>query len=212
MFVEPSRDDLERLVVHQVNSLFIAENAERAAIHELLDDVLEQTHECFSAWENKYFRRGGRVRFSIFHSDQYCVFLYLLSRRVFLHDTQNVQLADKLYYLNKSLNGIDLFYEVEMPSHFTVGHPVGTVLGRAQYGDYFSVSQCCTVGNNKDVYPTLGTNVTMMSGAKILGNCRIGDNVVLAANSYVKDEHVPTNSLVFGASPELVVKPRTDLG
>ncbi len=48
----------------------------------------------------------------------------------------------------------------------------------------------------------------MMSGAKILGNGRIGDNVIIAANSYVIDTDIAACSLVFGSSPDLVIKSR----
>ena len=77
-------------------------------------------------------------------------------------------------------------------------HPVGSVLGRAQYGEFFSFSQNCTVGNNKGIYPVIGKNVGMLSGSKILGKCEIGDNVIVAANTYIKDQSVPPYSLVFG--------------
>lgn len=40
----------------------------------------------------------------------------------------------------------------------------------------------------------------------LFGNCRIGDNVIIGANSGVKDEDVPDNSIVFGYSPHLIIK------
>jgi serine O-acetyltransferase len=46
----------------------------------------------------------------------------------------------------------------------------------------------------------------MHSGSKILGKCNIGDNAVISANSYIKDQDVPEGALVFGASPNLVFK------
>ncbi len=68
--------------------------------------------------------------------------------------------------------------------------------------------QNCTVGGNKGFYPTLGKNFRMMSGSKILGESNVGDNVTLAANTYVKDTDIPDNSLVFGNSPNLIIKLR----
>lgn len=93
-----------------------------------------------------------------------------------------------------------------MPAVFYLDHPVGSVLGRAAYGELFSFSQNCTVGNNKGIYPTIGRNVRMMSGAKILGNCHIGDNVMFSANAYIKDVDIPSCSLVFGSDRNLVIK------
>ena len=44
------------------------------------------------------------------------------------------------------------------------------------------------------------------SGVKVLGNCHIGDNVIIAANAYVKDRDIPSGSIVFGQDRALVVK------
>ncbi len=72
--------------------------------------------------------------------------------------------------------------------------------------------QGCTVGSNynrrtsKVDYPVIGENVSMMSNAKIIGHALIGDNVTLAANAYVKDMDIPSDSFVFGVSPELVIR------
>ena len=48
--------------------------------------------------------------------------------------------------------------------------------------------------------------VRMCANSSIIGNCRIGDNVIIGANSGVKDEDVPDNSIVFGYSPHLIIK------
>jgi serine O-acetyltransferase len=115
-------------------------------------------------------------------------------------------LADKCYYLNKVLNSCDLFYEVELPPIFMLDHPVGSVMGRAKYSDYFSFGQNCTVGNNHGIYPVIGDHVRMCANSMILGNCTIGNNVIIGAATCVKDESIPDNSLVFGKSPHLIIK------
>ncbi len=115
-------------------------------------------------------------------------------------------LADKIYYLNKIMNSVDIYHEVALPESFFLEHPVGTVLGRARYQDGFMAYQNCTVGGNKDYYPTLGQNFKMMSGSKILGNSHVGDNVTLAANTYVKDTDIPDGVTVFGSTPNLIFK------
>lgn len=51
------------------------------------------------------------------------------------------------------MNGCDLYHEVNLPHYFTLDHPVGSVMGRAEYGEGFSFGQNCTVGNNKGIYP-----------------------------------------------------------
>ena len=115
-------------------------------------------------------------------------------------------MCDKVYALNRALSSVDLYYEVELPDVFTFDHPLGSVMGRAKYSDFFTFSQGCTIGNNHGVYPRLGERVFMMSNSKVIGDCEVGDNVVIAANAYVKDQDIPSNSLVFGASPNLIIK------
>ena len=207
MIISPSVEMLEKLIRHQIHNLFLLDESEAGIIQASLSAALERTEYCFSFSENKYYRKDGRVYFSIYHSGQYCVFLYFLSRQIFLDFPDVRDLADKVYYLNRTLNGLDLYYEVVMPKVFNLDHPVGSVMGRARYGENFTFSQMCTVGNNKGVFPEIGSNVKMLSGSKILGNCKIGDNVIISANSYIKDEDIPNGSLVFGSSPALVVKP-----
>ena len=50
-------------------------------------------------------------------------------------------MSDKLYALNKAMASVDLFYQVELPDIFTFDHPLGSVMGRASYSDYFTFSQ-----------------------------------------------------------------------
>jgi serine O-acetyltransferase len=40
----------------------------------------------------------------------------------------------------------------------------------------------------------------------ILGNSKIGNNVILGAGACVKDQDIPDNSMVFGSSPNLIIK------
>jgi len=56
----------------------------------------------------------------------------------------------------------------------------------------------------------IGENVRMMSGSKILGECIVGDHVVFSANTYIKDTDIPSCSIVFGSSPNLVIKRKNE--
>lgn len=159
---------------------------------------------CFAPNPNKYYKRNGEVYFNPYHSGQYCIMLYMLARDIFLGGYP--MLADRIYYLNKTLNGCDLFYEIELPEYFTLDHPVGSVMGRAKYSNGFSFSQCCTVGNNRGIYPVLGKNVRMYAFSSIIGNCKVGDNVIIGANSGIKDIDIPDNTIVFGQTPNNIFK------
>lgn len=44
------------------------------------------------------------------------------------------------------MNGVDLFYAIELPQKFGAEHPLGSVMGRAKYSEGFFFYQGCTVG------------------------------------------------------------------
>ena len=167
---------------------------------------MHRSFYCFKNTKNKYYGDLGEIKFSPWHSGQWCIFLYYLSNCL---SSQHSDTASKVYYLNKMLNNVDLYHEVELPIVFSLDHPLGSVLGRAIYGNYFSFSQGCTVGNNKGIYPTIGTNVRMLSNSKIIGRSKIGDNAVISANCYIKDIDVPSDTIVFGQSPNLTFRKYT---
>lgn len=122
-------------------------------------------------------------------------------------------LCDKIYYLNKVLNAVDLYYPVKLPDFFMCEHPVGSVIGGSgTFGNGFLFYQNCTVGGYhlKDggvIYPTIGENVRMYANSMIIGRCTIGDNVKIGAGALVKNQDIPDNVNVFGQSPHLIIKP-----
>ncbi len=125
-----------------------------------------------------------------------------------------VKEADMVYYLNKIMHNNDWFYQVDLPRHFFCEHPLGSILGKAIYGDYFFVYQGTTVGgsvhNSKVYYPVIGNNVTLCANATVLGNTKIGNNVVVSANTFIINESIPSNCIVFGSSPNLIIKMKSE--
>ena len=198
-----TQDEIKLLIFRQL-SFFGIDRNEQNAINYSLGGVFARLEYCFERTPNKYYSKNGETYFNPFHSGQYCIFLYMLSNEVWKNG--NSLLADKIYYLNKMLNGCDMFYEVELPEVFMLDHPVGSVIGRAKFSDGFSFCQNCTVGNNKGVYPQIGQHVKLCANSSIIGNCHIGDNVTIGADACVKDQDVPANSIVFGQSPNLIIK------
>jgi serine O-acetyltransferase len=84
---------------------------------------------------------------------------------------------------------------------------VGTVLGRATYGERFFCYQRCSIGASVDgAYPVIGSGVVMYGGSGIIGACRVGDDSLLSVNALVMDIDVPSGSVVFGSRPNLVIK------
>jgi len=205
MICDYSKPYLIGLIQKQL-SLFLITDQEIKKINDILDKVIDRTEYCFAASDNKYYSKDSKTFFNPFHSGQWCIFLYFLSNTLYRKDTSNRVICDKIYYLNRMLNSADLFYEVTLPDIFMLDHPLGAVIGRAQIGNYFSFSQGCTIGNNKGIFPVLGENVRMLSNSKIIGKSNISDNVIVAANTYIKDQDIEPNVIVFGVSPNLIIK------
>ena len=156
-------------------------------------------------FQNKYF--NGEI--NPFNSVMYCIYLYWYAK--YLSENGYRQLADKVYYLNKMLNAVDLFYGIDLPDVWGCEHPVGSVIGKAKYKNGFYFFQNCTVGGNtlnngSTVYPDIGENVCMYSYSRIIGNCSIGNNVVLASGSAIINQDVPDDVIVYGYSPNLIFK------
>lgn len=153
--------------------------------------------------KNKYYHLNGEVIFNPLHSAHWTMFLYFMGYEISKYG--EIDLCDKIYGISKIISSADIFYEVQMPDIWFFDHPQGSVMGRAKYGNFFTFSQGCTVGGNKDMYPNIGEHVSMMSCSQILGKCDVGDHVILAANSCIIDESVPSYSIVFGATPNIII-------
>lgn len=212
MIFEIPQDEILKLTLRQIDHMFVVTPADRILIETHFNGVIERCNRCFEKSPNKYYKRNDEVYFNPFHSGQYMTYLYFLANSIYRNEGANTT-CDKLYYLNKTLNGIDLFYAVELPAFFVAEHPIGTVIGRAKFGDGFYFMQNCTVGGVEraglpELYPVLGNYVAIYAGASIIGDCQIGDNVNIAAGALVKNQNIPDNVNVFGQSPNLIIKPR----
>ena len=201
------KNDGKAQLKRQLGSLYGITPEEEYAIDTVYDETLERLDHSFSRISNKYYRQDGETIFDPLHNAQWTMFLYEISRVLFLRSKEERTLCDKLYSLSKAVSAVDLFYEVRLPSIWFCDHPQASVLGRAEYGDYLSFAQGCTVGNNKGRHPALGEHVILYSGAKILGNCHAGDHVIFAANAFVMDLDIPSYSLVYGQHPDNTIVP-----
>lgn len=70
-------------------------------------------------------------------------------------------------------------------------------------GKNCTIFQQTTIGATEKGTPTLGDNVTIYCGAKVLGNISIGNNVVIGANAVVVKD-VPDNVVVAGVPAKII--------
>lgn len=198
-------DKLSQYVITQIKHFF-PDGQKCQEVSRYMRETLERMDYCFSAVYNKYFRVDSQTHFNHLNSDQYSMFLYFLSNTLYKKE-ENIHTCEKIFYLNKLLNGVDVFFTIKLPDIFLFSHPVGTVLGRAKYDNYFFVSQNCTIGSNHKVdYPVLGKYVAVYEGASVLGKCTIGDNCKISAKSLIMDRDLKSNHIYIGVPHNYIIK------
>jgi serine O-acetyltransferase len=114
-----------------------------------------------------------------------------------------------VFKMAQIVTGIELPCEAEVGRNFIIDHFGGIIIsGYAKFGDNCRIRDGVVVGlrhvEDKRA-PTIGDNVDIGSGAKLLGPIRIGNNVLIGANAVVIID-VPDNSIAVGVPA--VVKPR----
>ena len=118
-------------------------------------------------------------------------------------------LARLISQRSRHRTGIEIHPGAKIGKRLVIDHGMGIVIGEtAEIGDDVLLYQGVTLGGTgKDQgkrHPTIGNNVLIGSGAKVLGPFKVGDNSRIAANSVVLSE-IPPNSTAVGV-PARVVK------
>lgn len=106
--------------------------------------------------------------------------------------------------------GVDIHPAAKIGKNLFIDHGLGVVIGEtAVIGDNCTIYQNATLGGTgKDSnkrHPTLGNNVIVGAGAKVLGNITIGDNVKIGANAVVLRD-IPANCTVVSVNRIVNVK------
>ncbi|PZD74286.1 Serine acetyltransferase [Acaryochloris thomasi RCC1774] len=113
-------------------------------------------------------------------------------------------------HLSRFLTGIEIHPGATLGQGVVIDHGMGVVIGEtAILGDYCLIYQGVTLGGTgKETgkrHPTLGENVVVGAGAKVLGNLNIGHNVRIGAGSVVLRE-VPSDCTVVGIPGRIVYR------
>ncbi|NLE64635.1 MAG: serine O-acetyltransferase [Elusimicrobia bacterium] len=104
--------------------------------------------------------------------------------------------------IGRAFTGVEIHPGAQLGTGILIDHGMGVVIGEtAIVGDNVTLYQGVTLGGTgKETgkrHPTLGKNIVVGAGAKILGNITIGDNAYIGANAVVLRD-VPPNSTVVG--------------
>jgi len=119
-------------------------------------------------------------------------------------------LARGVSHVGRFATGIEIHPAARVGRGLFIDHGMGVVIGEtAEIGDNVTLLQGVTLGGTslrkEKRHPTLGNNVVVGAGAKVLGAFKIGDNSRIGAGSVVVRE-VPPNSVVVGIPGRVTYK------
>ncbi len=114
-----------------------------------------------------------------------------------------------LSHIGRFLTGIEIHPGAKIGHGFFIDHGMGVVIGEtAEIGENCTLYHGVTLGGTswakEKRHPTLGNNVIIGSGAKVLGPFKVGDDSKIGSNSVVVKE-VPDNSTVVGVPGRVVM-------
>ena len=140
-----------------------------------------------------------------------CVHALLLhSIAHYFYKREITVIARMISQLSRFLTGIEIHPGATIGKRLFIDHGMGVVIGEtAEIGDDVTIYQEVTLGGTgKDEgkrHPTIGNNVVIASGAKVLGPFKVGDNSKIGSGSVVLNE-VPPNCTVVGVPGRVVIK------
>jgi len=138
----------------------------------------------------------------------HAILFYRFARWFWIH---KMYLIGRLIsHVGRFLTGIEIHPGARIGKRFFIDHGMGVVIGEtSEIGDNVTLYHGVTLGGTtwKKIkrHPTIGNNVVIGSGAKVLGPVIIGDNTKIGANSVVVNE-IPPNSIVVGIPGKVVFR------
>lgn len=158
------------------------------------------------AYQSRDPAARSKLEIFLLYSGFHAVFWYRLSHWLFLHN--RFFLARLVSQLTKFFTGIEIHPGATIGRGLVIDHGSGVVIGETTViGDDCTLYQGVTLGGTgKDTgkrHPTLGNNVLVGSGAKVLGPFQVGDNSKIASNAVVLKE-IPPDSTAVGVPAKVV--------
>lgn len=143
----------------------------------------------------------NKIELFLLYPSVHAMIMYRISH--FLYTKKRFFLARFISQVSRFFTQIEIHPGAKIGDGILIDHGSGVVIGETTIiGDRVTIYQGATLGatgNEKNFkrHPTIGSDVVIGSGAKVLGPIQIGDNVKVGANSVVLDD-VPSNSTAVG--------------
>ncbi len=142
----------------------------------------------------------------LLYSGVHAVLAYRVAHKLYV--SEHYVPARAVSQIAKFITGIEIHPGATIGQGLFIDHGTGVVIGEtSEIGDNCTLYQGVTLGGTgKDVgkrHPTLGDNVMVGAGAKVLGPLKIGDNSKIAAGAVVL-QNIPDNSTAVGIPARVV--------
>ena len=162
--------------------------------------------ETLRAYQKNDPAARSKLEIFLLYNGLHAIVYYRIAHWLYLHHCKF--LARWLSQHAKWTTGVEIHPAATIGRRLVIDHGTGLVIGATtEIGDDCLLYQCVTLGGTGITtgkrHPTLGNNVMVGSGAKILGPIKIGDNARVAANAVVLRD-VPENSTVVGVPGHVV--------
>ena len=162
--------------------------------------------ETLEAYQRNDPAARSKVEIFLLYNGLHATILYWISHWCYGHKLFFI--ARFVSQFAKWITGVEIHPAATIGRRLVIDHGTGIVIGATtEIGDDCLIYQGVTLGGTGVMqgkrHPTLGNNVMIGSGAKVLGPIKIGDNARVAANSVVLRE-VPENSTVVGIPGRIV--------
>ena len=173
---------------------------------EVLTDMFKRLSETLGAYQARDPAARSKLEIFLLYPGVHALIAHRVAhwfyrRRMFF-------LARIISQLSRHFTGIEIHPGATIGRRFVIDHGMGIVIGEtAEIGDDVLLYHGVTLGGTgKDTgkrHPTIGNNVMVACGAKILGPFKVGDNSRIASNAVVLSE-IPPDSTAVGVPARVV--------
>lgn len=168
--------------------------------------MLNRLIETLSAYQARDPAARSKLEIFLLYSGVHAIIYHRLAHFLYCHNLKF--LARLISQWSRHWTGIEIHPGAKIGRRFVVDHGMGIVIGEtAEVGDDVLLYHGVTLGGTgKDQgkrHPTIGNNVLIGCGAKVLGPFKVGDNSRIASNSVVLSE-VPDDATAVGVPARLV--------
>lgn len=173
-----------------------------------VDKIISEIKEDVASVKQRDPAATSDIEILLLYSGVHAILCYRVAHKLYI--SEHYFSARLVSQVARRLTGIEIHPGATIGKRLFIDHGMGLVIGETtEIGDDCTLYQGVTLGGTgKDVgkrHPTLGNNVMVGAGAKVLGPVKIGDNSKIAAGAVVLNE-IPEQSTAVGIPAKVVKK------